>query len=127
LTQSFRDLQVWQKSIQLSVAIYRMSKDFPREELYGLTSQIRRSAVSVPSNIAEGQGRLSNGEARQFLGISRGSNFEVQTQLEIARALNFGDPRLIDDAESLSNKAGKMLYGLLQSLKRQRALTTDGI
>jgi four helix bundle protein len=125
LTQSFRDLQVWQKSIQLSVVIYRLSKDFPREELYGLTSQIRRSAVSVPSNIAEGQGRLTNGEAKQFLGISRGSNFEVETQLEIARALKFGDPKLIDDAESLSNEVGKMIYGLLESLKRQQAPKTD--
>jgi four helix bundle protein len=79
MTQSFRDLQVWQRAIQLTVAVYRMTQDFPREELYGLTSQIRRSAVSVASNIAEGQGRLSRGEFRQFLGIARGSNFEVQT------------------------------------------------
>jgi len=121
LTQSFRDLQVWQKSIQLSVSVYRLSRDFPREELYGLISQIRRSVVSVPSNIAEGQGRLTDGEARQFLGIARGSNFEVQTQLEIARSLKFGDPKLIDDAESLSNEVGKMIYGLLESLKRKQA------
>jgi four helix bundle protein len=125
LTQSFRDLQVWQKSIQLSVATYRLSKDFPREEIYGLTSQIRRSAISVPSNIAEGQGRLSTGEARQFLGIARGSDIKLQTQLEIARALAFGDPKRIDDAEDLSNEVGKMLYGLLQSLKHQQTSRTD--
>jgi four helix bundle protein len=79
MVQSFRDLQVWQRSIQLSVAIYRLTQGFPREEIYGITSQMRRSAVSVPSNLAEGHGRLSSGEYRQFLGIARGSNFELQT------------------------------------------------
>jgi len=96
MTQSFRDLLVWQRAIQLTVAVYGMTQEFPREEVYGLTSQMRRSAVSVPSNIAEGQGRLSRGEFRQFLGIARGSNFELQTQLEIARALKFGSPKLIE-------------------------------
>ncbi|MGD0520390.1 MAG: four helix bundle protein [Terracidiphilus sp.] len=117
MAQSFRDLQVWQRSIQLAVAIYRLTKDFPREELYGLTSQIRRSAVSVPSNIAEGQGRLSIGEFRQFLGVARGSNFELQTQLVIARALEIGNPKLIDETESLSHEVGKMIHALLQSIK----------
>jgi four helix bundle protein len=117
MKQSFRDLQVWQRSIQLAVATYRMSKDFPREEIYGLTSQIRRSAVSVSSNIAEGQGRLTAGETKQFLGIARGSNFELQTQLEIARALEFGNSKLIDEAEGLSHEVGKMIYGLLESMK----------
>jgi four helix bundle protein len=78
--------------MQLTVAIYRMTQNFPREEQYGLTSQIRRSAVSVPSNIAEGHGRLNTGEYRQFLGIARGSNFEVQTQLEIARSRDSATP-----------------------------------
>jgi len=71
-------------------AIYRLTRGFPKEEMYGLTSQIRRSAISVPSNIAEGQGRLTTGEFRQSLGIARGSNFELQTQLEIARTLQIG-------------------------------------
>src|SRR6476659_5002414 len=88
--RSFRELIVWQRSIQSAASIYRLTKAFPKEEMYGLTSQIRRSAVSVPSNIAEGQGRLSTGEFQQFLGIARGSNFELQTQLEIARILRFG-------------------------------------
>jgi four helix bundle protein len=70
--------------MQLTVAIYRLTQNFPREEIYELTSQIRRSAVSVPSNIAEGQGRLNTGEFRQFLGVARGSNCELQTQIEIA-------------------------------------------
>jgi four helix bundle protein len=89
--QAFRDLQVWQRAIQLTVVIYRLTQGFPREEVYGLSSQIRRSAVSIPSNIAEGQGRLSVGEFRCFFGMARGSNHELQTQLEIARSLGFGD------------------------------------
>jgi len=117
MAQSFRELLVWQRSIQLTVAIYRLTREFPREEIYGLTGQIRRSAVSVPSNIAEGQGRLTSGEFRQFLGVARGSNFEVQTQLEIARALDIGKPELINEAESLSHEVGKMIYALLESIK----------
>lgn len=119
MTQSFRELVVWQRSMQLTVVVYRLTRDFPREELFGLTSQIRRSAVSVPSNIAEGHGRLSGGEFRQFLGIARGSNFELQTQLEIARALEYGNPKLIDEAEGLSHEVGKMIYSLLESVKDQ--------
>jgi four helix bundle protein len=117
MVQSFRDLLAWQRAIQLSVAVYRSTKEFPREELYGLSSQIRRSAVSVPSNIAEGHGRLNTGEYRQFLGVARGSNFELQTQLEIARALEYGNPKLIDEAEGLSFEVGKMISGILNSIK----------
>ena len=119
MTQSFRDLHVWQKSMQLTVAVYRITQDFPREEMYGLTSQIRRSAISVPSNIAEGQGRLNSTEFRQFLGIARGSLCELQTQLELARALQLGKPKLIDEAESLSHEIGKMIFGFLESMKVQ--------
>ncbi len=114
--QSFRDLVVWKRAMELTVAVYRLTKDFPREEQYGLTSQIRRSAVSVPSNIAEGQGRFTVGEFKQFLGIARGSNFELQTQLEIARVLNFGNAALIAEAEKLSHEIGKMIYGLAESI-----------
>ena len=118
--QSFRDLIVWQRAMQLAVAIYRLTRDFPKEELYGLTSQIRRCAVSIPSNIAEGQGRLSVGEFRQFLGIARGSTCELQSQLEIARALGFGNARVIDEAEALSQEVRKMLVGMLDSLKAEQ-------
>jgi four helix bundle protein len=111
--RSFRDLVVWQRSIQLAALIYRLSSVFPKEEIYGLASQIRPSAVSVPSNIAEGQGRLSTGEFRQFLGIARGSNFELQTQLEIARTLKFGSSELINEAEGLSHEIGKMIHAIL--------------
>jgi len=113
MAQSFRDLQVRQRAMQLAVAIYRLTQDFPREEQYGLTAQIRRSAVSIPSNIAEGQGRLGVAEFRQFPAIARGSNCEVQTQLEIARALKLGKPKLINEAEALSNEVRKMLFGIM--------------
>jgi four helix bundle protein len=112
--RSFRDLIVWQRSIQLAASVYRLTGVFPKEEMYGLTSQIRRSAVSVPSNIAEGQGRLSTGEFRQFPGIARGSNFELQTQLEIARTLKFGNSEQINEAEGLSHEVGKMIHTILE-------------
>jgi four helix bundle protein len=104
--------------MQLTVAIYRLTRDFPREETYGLSSQIRRAAVSVPSNIAEGHGRLNTGEYRQFLGVARGSNFELQPQIEIARALEIGNPKMLDEAEGLSHEVGKMLYAILDSTKK---------
>ena len=114
--RSFRDLRVWQKSMDLTVTIYRLTGSFPREEVFGLSSQLRRSAVSIPSNIAEGQGRLNTGEFRQFLGIARGSNCELLTQLEIARMLGYGDAKMIDEAEGLSNEVGKMINAILKSL-----------
>ena len=117
MAQSFRDLVVWQRAMQLTIAIYRLTKEFPREELYGLTNQIRRAAVSLPSNIAEGHGRLNRNEFRQFLGIARASNFELQTQLMIARELGLGNSELIDHAEELSHEVGKMIFAALKSLK----------
>ena len=113
---SFRDLQVWQKSMELTIAIYRLTQGFPREETYGLISQLRRCSVSIPSNIAEGHGRSNRREFRQFLRISRGSNCELQTQLDIARALGFGDAPLMSQAEGLSHEVGKMLFAMLGTL-----------
>jgi len=118
VADSFRDLIVWQRSMQLTVAVYGLTKDFPREELYGLTSQIRRAAVSLPSNIAEGHGRLGTQEYRHFLGIARASNFELQTQLELARRLKLGSLQSIGEAEGLSHEVGKMLYAILQSIEK---------
>jgi four helix bundle protein len=115
--QSFRDLLVWQKSMDLTTAAYRITQSFPREEMFGLTSQLRRCAVSIPSNIAEGQGRLNTREFRQFLGVARGSNCELQTQLEIARRLGLGHSQLLNDAESLSHEVGKMIYAILGKLR----------
>jgi four helix bundle protein len=97
--------------------IYRLTKTFPREELFGLTSQLRRAAVSIPSNIAEGQNRESTGEFIQFLGIACGSNAEVYTQLVIARGLQLADEASIARCESLNAEIGKMLNALLKTLK----------
>ena len=115
--QSFRDLEVWQRSMELTVAIYRLTKGFPRDEIFGLTAQLRRAAVSIPSNIAEGQGRLNTREFRHFLSIARGSNCELQTQLEITRAIGFGDHKVLEQAEALSARIGQMLVKLLSVLK----------
>jgi four helix bundle protein len=114
--ESYKDLVVWQRAIQSTVSLYRLTATFPREELYGLTSQLRRAGVSVASNIAEGYARMSTGEYKQFLGIARGSNSEVQTQIVIARELGFGSPQLLDRAEGLSNEVGKMLASILRTL-----------
>jgi four helix bundle protein len=103
--------------MELTVLIYKLTASFPREEVYGLTSQLRRCAVSVPSNIAEGQGRLNTREFKQFLGIARGSNCELQTQLEIAQRLGFGDPSQIDQAEGLAHEIGKMIFTILGKLR----------
>jgi four helix bundle protein len=118
--QSFRDLQVWQRSMEMTVLVYRLTQGFPREEQYGITSQLRRAAVSVAGNIAEGQGRLNRGEFTQFLGIARGSNCEVQTLLEIARELGFGDTVMRRETCALSEEIAKMLHRLIASLRVAR-------
>jgi four helix bundle protein len=107
--------------MQLATTVYRLTQGFPREETYGLSSQLRRAAVAIPSNIAEGQGRLNLGEYRQFLGIARGSNFELQTQLEIARSLGMNNSKLSDEAEALSQEIGKMIYAIIHKLSAPRA------
>ncbi len=112
--RSYKDLIVWQKSMDLVADVYRVTQHFPKEEIYGLTSQIRRAAVSIPSNIAEGQGRLTRGEFRQSLGHSRGSLFETETQLLIAERLDYVlDPEPLLDRTA---EIGRLLNGLLNSL-----------
>jgi four helix bundle protein len=100
----------------MSVSIYKFTAAFPRDEVYGLTSQMRRAGVSVASNIAEGYGRGSTGEYRQFLGMARGSNMEVQTQLAISRELGYGDIDTLNRTEGLSHEVGKMLVSLMNKL-----------
>ncbi|MGB8259705.1 MAG: four helix bundle protein [Terracidiphilus sp.] len=117
MVASFRDLLVWQKAMNLSVEIYQLTRLFPREEMYGLASQLRRSAVSVPSNIAEGQGRAGTKEFLQFLAMARGSLCEMQTQLEIARRVGLDDPESLDHANESAHEVGKLLYLLARSLK----------
>ena len=119
--QSFRDLQLWKKAMELTITVYRFTKHFPREEAFGLVAQIRRCAVSIPSNIAEGHGRMNAREFRRFLLIARGSNCELQTQLEVSSALDFGDPALLTTAQSLSYEVQKMLMALLTKLNERLA------
>ncbi len=116
MSSSYRDLLVWQKSMALVKTIYQETRSFPTEELYGLSSQMRRAAVSAPCNIAEGQGRLSKKEFRQFLALSPGSVLELETQLQIAADLGFLNA---DNAQQLISKTGevlRMLNGLMGSL-----------
>jgi four helix bundle protein len=115
---SFKDLVVWQRAIVMSLAIYKLTSSFPTSEQYGLTSQLRRASVSVPSNIAEGYGKSTRGEYLSFLGHARGSNGEVQTQLTIARGAGLGMPESLLEAESLSNEVGRMLVVMMSRLKR---------
>jgi four helix bundle protein len=117
VAQSFEDLTVWQRAMEMTVQIYSLTSTFPDGERYGLTSQMRRAAVSVASNIAEGRGRMSQGEFRQFLGTAQGSNFEVQTQLEVSRRLGFGKESSLQTAKKLSVETGKMLSALIATLQ----------
>jgi four helix bundle protein len=117
MAQNYRDLMVWQRAIDLTVCIYRLTRVYPKEELYGLVSQMRRASVSVASNIAEGRGRLTQGEFRQFLGLAQGSIYELQTQLLVSKKLGMGIGETLDEAESLSNEVSKMLGSFIQTLK----------
>lgn len=114
--KSYRDLKVWQRSIELSVAVYQLTADFPRDEIYGLTSQLRRCSVSVASNLAEGYGRATRGEFKQFVGIARGSVLELQTQLVIAERLGFGKTSHRNSVDKLAEEVGKMTWALIQKL-----------
>lgn len=120
MNKSFRDLRVWQESVDLAELIYRASEDFPRREHFGLASQIRRSAVSVPSNIAEGQGRLTNGEWLQFLGTARGSLYEIETQLIIAGRLDYLRPDVFQQLTGRATGVGRALSGLIDHVAKQR-------
>lgn len=105
--------------MELTIAIYRLTRDFPREEAFGLTAQLRRCAVSIGSNIAEGHGRMNNREFKRFLLIARGSNCELQTQLEVSGALGFGKSDLLATAHCLTLEVDKMLMALLARLKEK--------
>jgi four helix bundle protein len=116
----FRELQVWQRGMDLVVAVYRLSAEFPRAEIYGLTSQVRRSAVSVPSNIAEGHTRESTKEYLQHLSVAQASLAEVETQLEIACRLAYLRPEQLTPVLGESAILGKQLFALRNALvKRQ--------
>jgi four helix bundle protein len=117
MANTYRDLKVWKRSIDLAEKIYRLTAAFPATELYGLSAQMRRASVSIASNIAEGWGRRSRKDYGKFVLIARGSNDELQTQLVIAERLGFGDNALIAEAAALSDEIGRMLGGLHKFLQ----------
>ncbi len=112
----YRDLKVWQASMRLAEEAYRLTKKFPKHEIYGLASQLQRSAVSLPSNIAEGHGRNSRKEFHHFLGIALGSLAELETQLMLAQRLNYFNEEEINPVLQNADEIGKMLKGLQKSL-----------
>ena len=112
MAKSFRELRVWNKAMELAARVYSVTADFPKAEIYGLTSQMRRAAVSIASNIAEGSVRGTRKDFKQFVAIARGSNCELQTQLLLAKELKFGVAGSIAEAEELTNEVGQMLAGL---------------
>ena len=118
--QDFKELIVWQKAKELSVLVYKLTKDFPRTEQYGLISQIRRAAVSIPSNIAEGYGRQHIGEYVQFLYVALGSASELETQLIISGELGYTKDDQYCIAMNMLKEIQKMLNGLINSLKDKR-------
>jgi four helix bundle protein len=125
MPKTFEDLDAFQQAVALAVAIYRATSAFPTDERYGLTAQLRRASTSVASNIAEGQGRLTNGEWRQFLSHARGSLYEIQAQLIVAEKLELLGPSAHRTLRSAVTKAAKPLAGLIDYVRRREKQTTD--
>jgi four helix bundle protein len=115
---NYRNLVVWRKAMLLSEVIYRSTESFPKHELYGITSQLRRAAVSVPSNIAEGQGRGYDGQFLQFLRNARGSLLELETQIILSTRLGYLEPVAEREILELSRELGKLLNGLSKSITK---------
>ena len=116
---SFRELVVWQKAMDLVVKVYMLTKLLPRDEFYGLTNQIRRAVVSIPSNIAEGNSRHTTQDYIRFLSIARGSKSEVETQLEICIRLNYLTKDQTEPALTLCHEISKMLNSIIQQLAKR--------
>lgn len=115
-SRNYRDLVVWQKSMDLVTSVYEFSSEFPQAEQFGLTSQLRRAVISVPSNIAEGEGRQSSGDFRRFLAIAHGSLRETETQLMIAVRLGYAPQQQADELLEDTSEIGRMIQGLSRSL-----------
>jgi four helix bundle protein len=122
---SYRDLVAWQQAMQLVYLVYEITTEFPDQEKFGLISQIRRSAVSVASNIAEGQGRNSRGEFLQFLGNAKGSLHEVETQLLIAEHEHYGGDEKRQAALNQCDRVARLLNGLMSSLRPRSKASGD--
>ena len=116
MTADFKDLLVWQKSMDLVELVYHLVRRLPKEEQFELASQMRRAVVSIPSNIAEGQGRKTAREFLRFLSIARGSRAELETQLLLAQRLGYLTKEQIEPAVLLCNEVGRMLHSLMQSI-----------
>lgn len=114
--KGYQDLLVWQKSMDLAESVYRLVQLLPNEEIYALSGQMRRAAISIPSNIAEGHSRQSKKEYSHFLYIAKGSISELQTQLLVAERIGYLKKEQIDSALNLSNEIGRMLSGLIRTL-----------
>jgi four helix bundle protein len=114
---TFREIKAWQKAMNFVTKLYRSTRSFPHEELFGITSQMRRSAVSIPSNIAEGFGRNSSNEFKRFLQISMGSLFELQTQLEISKNLEYINETSFNELYQDLREIEAMLSAFIKSLK----------
>ena len=124
--KSYRDLEVWQKAMDLVVVCYEITKEFPKNEIYGLTSQLQRAAVSIPTNIAEGQARQHTKEFIQYLSISYGSVAELETLLQIAENLNYLSTNQLCKLMDRTAALGRMINGLRKSLEK-RHTNTRGI
>jgi four helix bundle protein len=118
-TKNYRDLIVWQKAFELALAIYAETESFPAEERYGITAQLRKAGVSIPSNIAEGEGRNSRNEFRHFLSIAYGSLREVETQILLAEALNYLKKDRSNKIMSIASEVGRLINGLSRSLQNR--------
>lgn len=118
---NFKELVVWQKAIELASFTYSLTNFFPKEEKYGFTSQIQRSAISIPSNIAEGCGRVSTKELQHFIAISMGSAYEIETQIILAHKFQYISDEQRQTFEQFVQSVQKMLYGLYNSLNKQVA------
>jgi len=118
--RGFKDLIVWQRSVALAVKIYYITREFPRDEIYGLTSQIRRAAISIPSNIAEGHGKGSKPSFASHLDIALGSAAELETQLEIALKIGYLQQNEFDPLLNELTEIVRMLYGLLNKVQPNR-------
>jgi len=114
--KNYRDLIVWQKAMAMAKQTYALTQGLPKSEAYGLLSQIRRAAVSVPSNIAEGHGRFTDAQFRYFFGNARGSLSELQTQLELAGDLGYLDKRLVHEAMEQGVEVARLINGLVASM-----------
>lgn len=118
--KQFRDLKTWQKGMALAREVYGVTRTFPKEEMFGLTSQMRRAAVSIPSNIAEGQGQLTDKGFILFLSRARGSLYELETQAELAESFGFLKKAELDGLLSACGEVGRMLHGLTDSMREEK-------